>query len=285
MSAHHLTATGPHDGVRLLAFVAAHVVPGVEHWDGATWTSSLHLPHGAGLARVRAARGGFDVQLHLVDDHDEPVALQRLQHLLDLGSDVRPAERVLAADPLMAPLVARRPGLRVPGTADPFETLVRTVVGQQVSLAGARTVTGRLVAAAGRRLPTGLRRHAPEVTHLFPTPAAVRRLTPDDDALAMPAARARAVVACAAAVDDAGGLPSREELLALPGIGPWTADYLDLRARRDPDVFLPTDLAVRRALERLGLDGSPAAARATSERWRPYRSTALLHLWSEYLGL
>ena len=218
-------------------------------------------------------------------DGDEDVALQRIRHLLDLDDSRDEAQRALAADPLLGPLLVRRPGLRAPGTLDAYETFVRTVVGQQVSVAGARTVTARLVEATGDRLPPALRRHAAELTHTFPRPSVLARLTPDDEALAMPLARARAVITAAGAVVAAGGLPSREGLLALAGIGPWTADYVDLRARRDGDVFLATDLAVRRALERLGCDGSPRAARAIAERWRPYRTTALMHLWTEYLGL
>ena len=283
-----LVPVGRHDSARLLAFVGAHAVPGVEAWDGRTWTSSLHGRGGPAVVEVTLApegTAGFDVRLTLTDPADEPGVRAALAHLLDLDGGVGPAERVLGRDPLLRPLLRRRPGLRGPGVVDPFETFVRTVVGQQVSVAGARTVTGRLVAAAGERLPAGLTPR-PEVTHTFPRPAVLATLSPDDGALAMPRTRAAAIVSAAAlfaATPD--GTPGREELLAVPGIGPWTVDYVDLRVRRDPDVLMATDLAVRRAVQRLGGGETLAAVRATAEAWRPFRSTALMHLWAEYLGL
>jgi AraC family transcriptional regulator, regulatory protein of adaptative response / DNA-3-methyladenine glycosylase II len=297
---HRLVPTGAHDSARLLAFVVAHAVPGVEAWDGRTWTSSAALPSGPAVVQVAVADGGggttagFDVRLRLSSrgtdaDRDEDTALQRLRHLLDLDADVAAAELVLCAGPRLAALVRRRPGLRVPGTLDAWETLVRTVIGQQISVVGARAVGARLVAAIGKPLPADLGGLVPGVTHVFPTPAAVQRLTAGHDALAMPGARAAAVIGAAevfvAAAAAGGAVPVRESLLAVRGIGPWTADYLDLRARRDPDVFLPTDLAVRRAIERWGVDASPRALAELAEGWRPYRSTALMHLWADYLAL
>lgn len=296
VSQHRLEPVGPYDAPRLLAFVGAHAVPGVEVWDGTTYARSLRLALGPGIAAVQAARGGFDVRLALTDALDAAQALDQLRHLLDVEHDVSLAEQALRADVLLAPLLRERPGLRIHGSVDHAETLVRTVVGQQVSLAGARTVGGRLVAAHGELLPPSeLLGLVPGVTHLFPTPQALAVLAEDDAALAMPRARARAVVAAARAVVAAEGmLPSRAELLAVPGVGPWTVDYLDLRCRRAPDIFLPTDLAARRALERLGSGGPVAAATATATAaavarataaWSPYRSIALMHLWAGYLSL
>lgn len=283
---------GRHDLPRVLAFLGAHAVPGVEHWDGRTWTAALGLPRAPGVAHVVTADGVAAVTLHLGDDRDEPDALRRLGHALDLDTDVGAGERVLAADPLIGPAVARRPGLRVPGVLDAWEILVRTVVGQQVSVSGARSVTARLVRAVGEPLPPWLVELAPALSHTFPAPDAVAALAPDTDVLAMPRARARTVLGAAALVDagrraglPADDLPPRDALLDLPGIGPWTADYLDLRVRRDPDVLLVTDLAVRRSVERLGHDSSPRAVGRLAERWRPHRSLALAHLWAEYLDL
>ena len=165
---------------------------------------------------------------------------------------------------------------------DGDELAVRAVLGQQVSLRGAATLAGRLVAACGEPLarPVG------GVTHLFPSAAALAAVDPAT--LAMPAARRRALLGLADAlargevVLDAGA--DRDEtlrrLLALPGIGPWTAGYVAMRVLRDPDAFLPSDLGVRHALERLGRDGSPAAAARLAEGWRPYRAYALQHLWA-----
>ena len=165
---------------------------------------------------------------------------------------------------------------------DGHELAVRAVLGQQVSLAGAATLAGRLVAAHGQPLerPLGA------VTHVFPPAAALAEADPAR--LAMPAARGRALhrlveaLAAGEIVLDAGAdrEQARRRLLALPGIGPWTSAYVAMRALRDPDAFLPTDLGVRRALEQLGLDGRPPAAERLAERWRPYRAYAVQHLWA-----
>jgi AraC family transcriptional regulator of adaptative response / DNA-3-methyladenine glycosylase II len=186
-----------------------------------------------------------------------------------------------ADDPVIGPLAARHPGLRVPGQVDGAETAVRTVIGQQISVVGARTVTGRLVAEHGRTVETGI----PGLSHLFPAAGTLAGLDPEQ--LPMPRARGRALVALSTALA-AGDLaldrgPDRDEvrraLLALPGVGAWTADYVALRALAHPDVFLPTDIGVRNAARSLGVDD--LAPR--SETWRPWRSYALLRLWSVVL--
>jgi AraC family transcriptional regulator of adaptative response / DNA-3-methyladenine glycosylase II len=171
-------------------------------------------------------------------------------------------------------------GLRVPGQVDGDETAIRTVVGQQVSVAGARTVTGRLVVAYGTPVETG----TPGLTHLFPSAAVLAQVDPGE--LPMPRARGRALTGLAEAL--ASGAVAldrgadrddvRRSLLELPGIGPWTADYVAMRALGHPDVFLPTDIGVRNAVAGLGHD--PAAVVADSDRWRPWRSYALMHLWN-----
>jgi AraC family transcriptional regulator of adaptative response / DNA-3-methyladenine glycosylase II len=170
----------------------------------------------------------------------------------------------------------------VPGHVDAHELAIRAVLGQQVSVAGARTLAARLVAAYGEPLERPLG----GVTRLFPAPAALADADPEH--LAMPAARRAAVLGLARAlaagdvVLDAG--VDRDTalgaLMALPGIGPWSATYVAMRALRDPDAFLASDLGVRHALERLGQDGRPPAALALAERWRPYRAYALAHLWA-----
>ena len=278
MSRHLLVAQGRYDGARLVAFLGAHAVPGVESWDGTTYARSLRTSAGAVVASLTAVSGGVDVSLTGSQGHTS-VVLQQLAHLLSLGDDSASAERHLAGDPVVGPSVLARPGLRSPGSSDDGETLVRTVVGQQVSLAGARAVLGRVAADLGETLPRQLQ--VDGVRSLFPTMAALAAADPLR--LPMPRARARAVVACAAAVVASGGLPARAQLLMVSGVGPWTADYVDLRCRRDPDVFLASDLAVRRVLECAGLAGSPKAAAERAAGWAPYRSTALIHLWTDYL--
>ncbi len=267
-----LAAEPPYDGARLLAFLGAHAVPGVEHWDGTTFSRSLRTPDGAVVVSMTATPDGVRVE-----GTSEPAVLQRLQHLLATTTTTRDAERHLAHDPVIGASVRERPGLHAAGSADHGETLVRTVVGQQVSLKGARAALGKISAVLGEPL----RRQRAGVTTTFPSMAALA--AHDPQLLPMPRARARTVVACAAAVVDDVALPPRERLLELPGIGPWTADYVDLRCHRDPDVFLPTDLAVRRVLERAGHDGGPRAAAERASAWAPHRSTALMHLWAIYL--
>ncbi|MDQ7993601.1 MAG: AlkA N-terminal domain-containing protein, partial [Propionicimonas sp.] len=214
----------------------------------------------------------------------------------------------LGADPLLAPLVARWPGLRVPGHVDGAELAVRAVVGQQVSVAGARTVLARLVQRYGEPLPAGTAGSGPLVgsgraparpgssaggigdeplTHLFPSPDVLATLDPAD--LPMPRARGRALVGLATALAD-GSLAldrgpdrarTRAALLALPGIGDWTASYIAIRALGDPDAFMPTDLGTRHALTGLGAD--PAQAARLAEAWRPWRSYAQSLLWATLL--
>ena len=197
-------------------------------------------------------------------------------HLLGLHDDPSRAIASLSDADLIGASVRRRPGLRAPGSVDHGETLLRTVVGQQVSLASARAVTGRLVGAHGQTLP-GRVLAAGGPTHVFPAVDVLAALDPES--LPMPRARGRTLVGVAAALaDDAGVVRTDAALLALPGIGPWTVDYTRLRTRRDPDVLLTTDLAVRRQLERLS-GGLPV----DTSRWAPFRTTALVHLWAGYL--
>ncbi|HEY7628603.1 MAG TPA: AlkA N-terminal domain-containing protein, partial [Ilumatobacteraceae bacterium] len=201
---------------------------------------------------------------------------------LDLDADPDTVEAQFAADDVLAPLVRKRPGLRSPGHPDGVELLTRAVLGQQVSVKGARTLAARLVASVGEPLAAPV----DGVTHVFPSAEAIAGCSPAN--LAMPTSRARALInACAQLagrhiVIDAGS--DREEisrqLQALPGIGPWTAQYVALRALGDPDVFLPTDLGVRHALRALGADSTPRAAARLAESWRPWRSYALHHLWA-----
>ncbi|MEN3359604.1 MAG: AraC family transcriptional regulator [Mycobacteriales bacterium] len=219
--------------------------------------------------------------LRLADVRDLPVAVQRCRRLLDLDADPVAVAAALGGDPLLGPLVAASPGRRVPGHVDGAELAVRAVLGQQVTVAAARTLAGRLVTRYGTELadPLGT------VTHLFPDPATLAGA--DLSGLGMPAARLRALTGLAGAlaagdlVLDPGAdrVAVHRQLLDLPGIGPWTASYVIMRAVGDPDVFLPTDVGVRHGLERLGAGSDPRAAAALAECWRPWRSYALLHLW------
>jgi AraC family transcriptional regulator of adaptative response / DNA-3-methyladenine glycosylase II len=270
------------DAEGVIAYFARRAVPGVEEVVEGTYGRSLRLTHGAGIAEFAPGDRHVSATYRLDDPQDITEAIRHSRVLFDLDTDPLPALAALSDDPVIGSIARVNPGRRVPGHVDPNEIAFRAVLGQQVSLAGAATLAGRLVADYGESLarPRG------GVTHLFPSAAELAGADPAR--LAMPASRARALVNLAAAL--ASGAVTldpgrdrarvREELLALPGIGPWTADYIALRALRDPDGFLASDLGVRRALERLELDGSPRNALLLAENWRPYRATAMMHLWS-----
>lgn len=209
----------------------------------------------------------------------------RTRRAFDLDADPAAIDATLGGDRELAPLVHRIPGIRVPGTFDGFELVVRAIFGQQVSVAGARTSLGRLVMSAG----TPLDRPGGGITHLFPTPEQVAELP--SEAFGMPRARAETIRRVADLVArgelDLSSDSSSEEALAtlglVPGIGPWTLAYVAMRALRDPDAFLAGDLGVRRGFETLGLESTPSAMLARAERWRPWRAYAVMHLWHAHL--
>lgn len=272
----------PLDAEGLVAFLGLRAVPGVEELRDGGYRRSLRLPHGTGIVELSPADGYIRARYWLTELRDLGSAMQRSRVLLDLDSDPRSVTAVLGGEPLLGPLVEQAPGRRVAGAVDGHELAVRAVLGQQISVRGARTLAGRLVTSYGERLERPLG----GVTHVFPSAEALTGMDPAK--LAMPVARRRSLLALATAlardelVIDAGAdrADARRRLLALPGIGRWTAEYIAMRALRDPDAFPSSDLGVRRALERLGLNGSPASAETLAERWRPYRAYAVQHLWA-----
>jgi len=287
----------PFSPASLFDFLGSRALPGVESFDGSSYRRSLRLPHGHGVVALSAPWDGGEARddrsgpscvegdLVLSDLRDLTTAVSRCRQLLDLDADPVAVWEALRGDALVGPVVEHDPGRRVPGAAEGFELAVRAVIGQQVSVSGARTVAGRLVQAAG--IP--LAEPAGPVTHLFPTPAALVELAGRDPGVfAMPAGRRRAVVALADAVErgdvviDAGADPLevRRALVRLPGIGPWTAEYVAMRALRDPDAFMPTDLGIRRAARAVGLPDDPVRLAGAADGWRPWRSYAMAHLWS-----
>jgi len=272
----------PLDGAGLIAFLGARAVPGVEEQTEDVYRRSLRLPCGPGTVELRPRRGHVAATFRLADADDLALADSLCRALLDLDHDPREVTGALGGDPLLGELVRATPGRRVPGHVDGPELAVRAVLGQQVSVAGATTLAGRLVSAHGEPLERPLGR----VTHLFPSPRALSEA--ETGGWAMPRTRRRALQALASALNG-GELRlspgaeierARRILLALPGIGPWTASYVAMRALGDRDAFLPADHGVRRGLERLGLDGSPRAAERTAEAWRPWRAYAVQYLWS-----
>ena len=281
----------PFSPASVLQFLGIRSVPGIEEFDGSSYRRSLRLPFGHGVVALATSDptdegpAFIEADLHLSDQRDLAAAVSRCRQLLDLDADPTAIVEALRGDQFIGPLVAQDPGRRVPGAVDGFELAVRAVIGQQISVTGARTLAGRLVRAAGEVLPGA----ANGVTHLFPTAASLISLADrDPNAFAMPAARRRALVGLAAAVDDGsividpGTDPTelRAALVAVPGIGHWTAEYVAMRALRDPDAFMPTDLGIRRATRALGGPNNPAQLSALAEGWRPWRSYAMAHLWS-----
>lgn len=281
-----LAVRTPFAGRELLAFLRTRAVAGVEWADERRYARTLRLPRGGGTVVLEVPerlstgqRGHVLARFRLADLRDLSAATERTRRLLDADCDPVAVGGVLGADPLLAGLVARTPGLRVPGHVDGAEVATRAVLGQQVSVAAARTLASRLVQAAGERFDSGVE----GLTHLFPSAEAVAGL--DVEHFAGPRARARALTGLMAAVADGSvdlsGASDRDavraSMLALPGIGPWTADYVAMRALGHPDVLLPTDTGTRDGLLRLAAD--PRRAAELGERWRPWRSYAQMYLW------
>lgn len=265
-----------------IAFLGARAVAGIEEIRDGVYRRSLDLPHGLGVVGLAPGPGYVHCDLRLDDLRDLQSAVVRCRALLDLDADPQAVTEHLQRDPMLGIVVAERPGRRMIGAVDGAEVAIRIVLGQQVSVAGARTVAARLVADYGTRLtePHGA------VTHRFPRPDVLAHVDPSD--LPMPNTRAQALKALCAALANQqvtldAGTDANEMaavLLAIPGIGPWTVDLLRLRALGDPDVFLPTDLGVRRGLTALGLAGDARGAATAAQVWRPWRSYALHHLWA-----
>jgi AraC family transcriptional regulator of adaptative response / DNA-3-methyladenine glycosylase II len=293
----------PVDLDRMLGFLAARAIPGVESVEAGRYRRTLTLPNGTGIMSVGAGAGtgtsagrgdpGYiDCELQLEDLRDLTAAVQRCRRLLDLDADPEAVTGYLGGDAVIGPLARACPGRRSPGHVDGSELALRAVLGQQVSVAAARRLGARLTAAYGKPLerPEGA------LTHCFP--AAETLAAADPATLPMPRSRATALTGLAAALAsgelslDPGAERDRAEaqLLARPGIGPWTAAYIRMRALSDPDAFLPGDVGVLTALARLGAvpagtgtAGRARAARAAAELaegWRPWRSYAVHHLWA-----
>jgi AraC family transcriptional regulator, regulatory protein of adaptative response / DNA-3-methyladenine glycosylase II len=274
-----LAARAPYEAAEVLLFLGAHAVPGLEEWDGTTFSRVLDLPHGPAVVRLSPARDGgpaVTARLRLAELRDLGAAVTRCRRMLDLDADPMAVDDVLGADPALAPLVAAAPGRRVPASPDADELAVRAVLGQQVSVAGARTLTARLL-TAGTPLPEPVG----TLTHAFPRAHALADA--DLSAVGLTGARRRTVHALTAALaagdialdPGADRVEAERALLAVPGIGPWTAALVGLRGMADPDVWLPGDLALRKSLAMLGSTDTDAAI-----RWRPWRSYAVLHLWA-----
>jgi AraC family transcriptional regulator of adaptative response / DNA-3-methyladenine glycosylase II len=270
----------------MLGYLALRAIPGVEVVTGGVYRRTVVVDGAPGVIEV--ASGGVDhLLLRARLPHRDGLAevARRVRGIFGLDTDLEAAGGALAGDPVIGPLLAARPGLRVPGTWDPYEIGVRAIVGQQVTVAGASTLAGRLVERHGKRLPAPA---APGLTHTFPPPSTLA--AGDLDGIGLTRTRARAVGAFAAAVvADRARLDSSvplDELVGaiagVPGVGQWTAQYIALRMGQ-PDALPASDLGLRRALADPAAGSAlPSAAdvSARARAWRPWRALAAVHLWT-----
>ncbi|MGV9414469.1 AlkA N-terminal domain-containing protein [Nocardia sp. NPDC003693] len=272
----------PLDRTWLEWFLSAHAAPGLELWEDGVYTRALRTPHGHATVGLSVQPGHVRASLALHDMRDLAPTVARLRHLLDLDADPIGIDEALSAGlesthRAGGPGAVLAPGIRVPGCLDGPELLLRTMIGQQISVAAANTHVARLVRALGEPIPG-------PAPHLFPTAAAIAEH--GAEVLTGPARRVEAIVGAARALADGDlvlhsgrtAAELRRDLLALDGVGPWTADYVTMRLLADPDVLLPTDLVVRRGASLLGIDLTDTA------RWAPWRSYLTMHLWKHALA-
>ncbi|HEV2321832.1 MAG TPA: AlkA N-terminal domain-containing protein [Gammaproteobacteria bacterium] len=271
----------PYDWEAIRDFLATRALPGVERVTAEGYARTVELNGAAGWFEVRPVPGADALRLsvHGLGPGALFTVVRRVRHMFDLGADPEDVRVTLKDDKLLAPLVRRRPGLRVPGAWDAFELSVRAVLGQQVSVAAARTFAARIVSKHSRALP----QPAEGLTHLFPGPEALAKA--DLGSVGLTSARARTLNALSGAVaegqlcfESGSAEETREHMQRIPGIGTWTAEYAAMRGLADPDAFPAEDLVLRR----MAGNGHPLSAKqllSRAEAWRPWRSYAVLHLW------
>lgn len=268
----------PVDAAGIFAWMAARALPGMEAATESSFARNLRMPGGPAHLEIRQTPAGqLRLRARVTRLGDLAPLVATARRLFDLDADPTAVDAALAAHPELAPRVAAIPGIRVPGAADPHEMLIRAMLGQQVSVARARAMLTALTEQLGERTVDG--------GLLFPTMAAIAEH--GAEVLRGPAARIRAITNAAAALADGSliltvgddGAEQRARLMAMPGIGSWTADYVRMRVIGDPDVFLPGDVAVRAGAVACGLPGDAAPMAARAERFAPWRSYLTAHLW------
>lgn len=272
----------PYDWSAMLGFLSARAIVGIEVVVDGVYSRSIGLNGVHGTFSIKpAATDALEVTLDFPDSTAVPEIIARLRRMFDLDADLATIHRQLTVDPLMARLIAERPGLRVPGAWDGLELAIRAVLGQQITVGAAIKLAGKLVAQHGEPLASSL----PGVIHVFPQAAALASV--DLATLGMPKSRGRTLSGVAQTLLDDPLLfePDREggvaRLLALHGIGDWTAQYIALRQLRDPDAFPSGDVGLINALA--ALEGEAVTARQLLQRaeaWRPYRGYAAQLLWT-----
>jgi AraC family transcriptional regulator of adaptative response / DNA-3-methyladenine glycosylase II len=276
----------PYDWEAMLSFLGARAIPGVELVSGDSYKRSITFGRHSGAITVAPGSGHrVDVTVRFPDMSVLPSIIARVRRVFDLAADPDQIGAHLAQDPALAPLVAARAGLRVPGAWDGFELAMRAICGQQITVPAATKLLGRIVQSHGAPLAASVRDEG--LSHVFPSPRAIAAADPAG--FAMPGARARALIALAEAILRDPVIFSRgasleeaiAKLRALPGIGEWTAQYIAMRELREPDAFPAADIGLLRAMvDARGRRPSPDELLARAERWRPWRAYAALHLWA-----
>ena len=274
----------PYDWPAMLEFLQRRAIRGVESVVGNCYSRSIALEGVQGRISVQPAEGNaLRARIRITRLATLPNIIARLRRQFDLAADPLNIAAHLAGDPVLAPLLKRRPGLRVPGAWDGFELAIRAVLGQQISVTAAIRLAGRLVSAFGEPLQVP----DPHLTHVFPTPQALFRA--DLAALGMPRSRAatlnRVAAAALADPDLFGARCDLDEAIArlrsIPGVGEWTAQYIALRQLREPDAFPAADIGLMRALtDPAGRRPSAPELLARAQAWRPWRAYAAQHLWT-----
>jgi AraC family transcriptional regulator of adaptative response / DNA-3-methyladenine glycosylase II len=275
----------PFDWRAIIDFLKLRAIPGVEQVTPDRYRRTFALDQARGVIEVRPAPGENHLlaTIHTSDIAALAAIVARLRRLFDLDADIAAIDAHLASDPLLSARVRERAGMRVPGAWDGFELAMRAVLGQQISVPAATTFAGRLAAAHGERLSD-----AGDGPHLlFPTPEAVADA--DLTSIGLTRARAAALKSLGAAMAADRRLlrayetleQTIDKLIALPGVGPWTAQYIAMRALREPDAFPASDLGLLRAMQTPQGRPSPAQLLATAEPWRPWRAYAALRLWMQ----
>lgn len=274
----------PYDWHRVITFLAKRAVAGMEWAGEGAYARSIRVGDGQGWMSVRREpdknRLALTISMNKVDGLMQVV--NRVRRLFSLDMDMGPVHDLFYEDIHLKPLVQRLAGLRMPGSWDPFEFAVRAVIGQQVSVAAATTVAGRVAAKYGRELDMD---PPPELRLMFPTPDELADA--DFNGLGLPRTRAGTLVQLVRALND-GRLslhPAQDldtflsDMTRIPGIGPWTANYVAMRGLGHPDAFPDSDLGILKALAQNGVRPTPRQARKIAEKWRPWRASAAMLLW------
>jgi AraC family transcriptional regulator, regulatory protein of adaptative response / DNA-3-methyladenine glycosylase II len=286
----------PYDWDSMLSFLQARAIPGIEVVENGIYHRTVEIEGYLGTVEVRYLpdRQSLGVTIRFPNVKHFPTIVARVRRLFDLGADIQTIDEHLSRDPLLAPLIAIRPGLRAPGGWDGFELAIRAILGQQITVVAARRLASQLVTLYGKPVPAAARTH-PGLTHVFPT--AKRLARANSLGLGMPKARQQSLqaLAAAAAADPNlfGTFANIEEAIArlssIPGVGEWTAQYIALRALREMDAFPASDIGLLRSAAKLdGNSGSKTnGSRSTAanlltraESWRPWRAYAAQHLWA-----